>query len=92
MLEILVLLALVRPIEAIAAKKGLKAYKWRLITVGAWFGSEFGGAFLAYLVTGDFLIAYAAAIVCAVSSYFVVKYKLNQKPDIDLLETIGQEV
>ncbi|MCD6013120.1 MAG: hypothetical protein K0Q79_2982 [Flavipsychrobacter sp.] len=92
MLEILVLLALVRPIERMAAKKGEKPYRWRLIVVGAWFGSEFAAAFLTYLLTENMLVTYLVAIGCAVASYFYVKYKLNQKPDMDLLETIGQEV
>lgn len=94
MLEILVLLSLVKPIEAIAAKKGEKPYRWRLITVGAWFGAEITGALIARMITSNMLICYASAIPCAIASYFVVKHTLKQMPDKqdDLLSTLGQEI
>lgn len=94
MLEIFVLLALLKPIEALAKRKGLKPYKWRLITVGAWFGCEFAFGFVTYMVTTNILIAYGAAIVGAIGSYFYVKNKLNQLPDKedDLLTTLGQDL
>lgn len=94
MLEIFVLLALLKPIEALAKRKGLKPFKWRLTTVGAWFGSEFVIGLFTYLITNNVLISYGAAIAGAIGSYFYVKNKLNQMPDKedDLLTTLGQEV
>ena len=77
MLEILALLSLAKWIEKLAAKKGEKPYRWRLIMVGSWFGAEFGGAFLTYLITKNFLYAYAAAIVCTIASLFIVWNKLK---------------
>jgi hypothetical protein len=93
MLEILALLSMAKYIEKIATKKGEKPYKWRLIMVGAWFGSEILVAFFTYGLTNDIFIAYGAAIGSAIASYFIVRYKLKQLPDAeeDWSNTIGQE-
>lgn len=92
MLEILLLLSLSRWIEKLATKKGEKPYRWRLIMVGSWFGAEFAGAFIAYLITNNLLYAYVAAIACAATSLFVVWNKLKQKPDKESwVDTIGVE-
>lgn len=58
--------------------------------VGSWFGAEFGGAFVVYLITNNMLYAYLAAIACAVGSLFVVRSRLNRLPDKeDWIDQIG---
>ncbi|MEO5967422.1 MAG: hypothetical protein ABIP68_02070 [Ferruginibacter sp.] len=82
MLEIIVLYFLTIKVGKLAALKGLKPLKWKLITIGAWLIAEVIGLIVGLMFfTMDnlfslMLIAYGFAI----TSYYIINNYLNSLP------------
>jgi hypothetical protein len=94
MLEIIALIFLTRNIGTLAEQKGLKSGPWKLYTVLAWVGAEILGIVIGMAIFGSESIfpAVLLGIGCAVTSYFIIKNTLSNKPDMyeDEINEIGQ--
>jgi hypothetical protein len=82
MLEILFLFWLTKRIGAIVEPKGHKGWKYKLLTVGLWFGGEIVGAFIgAFIASGSdsslglgvYVIALIGAGIGAFISFTIAK-------------------
>ena len=95
MLEIIALIFLTRDIGKIAASKGLKPITWKIYTVLAWIIFEIWGFIIALMIfdkTNLFSII-MVGLMFAVSSYFLIKARLNKIPDNRLdndIENLGR--
>jgi hypothetical protein len=84
MLEIIAVIFLSRHIGQIAERKGLKKGWWIFFTVMAWIVGEFLGAVVGIIAFPEEpLAAYPFAIGFAVASYFILKFILSRKPDVE---------
>lgn len=98
MLEIIALIFLTRRIGDLAEQKGESKGKWKAFTVLAWFGFEIVGIIIGMALMGEdlMIVAILMGLLCAFGGYLLVKYMLEQKPDVDnsmddLIESIGVE-
>ena len=92
MLDIIILIFLARNIGQLAEKKGFKPGPWRLYTVLAWFGGEILGVVIGLMLFGEQIGAVVLlALACAVSSYFILRANLSNRPDMmdDDINRIG---
>ncbi len=95
MLEIIALIFMTREIGKIAAAKGLKPGTWKIYTVLAWIIFEVWGVIIALMIfdkTNLFSII-MVGLMFAVSSYFLIKARLNKIPDNRLnddIENLGR--
>ncbi len=82
MLDIIVLYFLTIKIGKLAALKGLKPLKWKLITVGAWFFAEIVGLIvgLMFFTVDNFFSLMLIAFGFAITSYYIINNYLNSLP------------
>lgn len=90
MIEIIVLIFLTIEIGKLARAKGLKPLTWRIYNVIGYITAEFVGAMIGIMIFGkDNLISVMlVGLMFAISSYFIIKARLNKLPDQDLDEDI----
>lgn len=83
MLEIIALIFLTRDIGKIAESKGLKPGTWKIYTVIAWIILEIWGIIIALLFfeKENLFSIMMVGLMFAVSSYFLIKSRLNKIPD-----------
>lgn len=96
MIELILLYFLTKAIGKLALKKGLRAGRWKLITVIAWITFEMIGIIIGIGIFGtDNLYGLMAfGLVCAFGGYLTVKYILDNKPDNEIrndIERIGTD-
>ena len=86
MLDLIILIFLTREIGRLAAKKGLKAVTWRIYNVIGWLLFEIIGLVFGILIFGkDNLISInLIGFMFAITSYFLIKSRLNKLPDEDI--------
>lgn len=86
MIEIIVLIFLVRHIGKLAERKGQKTSKWKILTVVGWIVFELIGFMVGIMIFGvNNLISIAlVGFMFAVTSYFLIKSRLENMPDIDI--------
>ncbi len=92
MIELILLYFLSISIGKQAKKKGLPPLKWKLILLAAWITFEFVGISLGVAFFGmDNLPALMAlGIASAFGGYLLVRYILENKPDINSFDDIDQ--
>lgn len=83
MLEIIALIFITRDIGKIAELKGLKPWKWKLYTVLAWIIFEIWGFIIALMIfdKSNLFSIMMVGLMFAVSSYFLIRARLNKIPD-----------
>lgn len=95
MLEIIALIYLTKNIGNLALDKGLKPGTWKLFTVLAWFAAEIVGIALGLVIFGteNYIQAVLFGYAAAITSYFIIKSVLSNKPDImeDDIDQLGQQ-
>lgn len=90
MLEVIALVFLTREIGRLAARKGLPPTRWKIYTVLAWVFFEVLGfivALMLFLPDNLFSIM-MVGFMFAITSYFLIKSRLNKMPDKTLDEDI----
>ncbi|MBC7867936.1 MAG: hypothetical protein H7X88_10435 [Gloeobacteraceae cyanobacterium ES-bin-316] len=94
MIEIIALIFLCRHIGKLALQKGEPPAKWKLITVGSWFGAELLGFILAAMLlgTGNMIGLFLIGLMSAVGGYLIVKAQLDKIPDLmeEEIDHIGE--
>ena len=93
MIEIIALFFLTRKVGQMAELKGLSPGRWKLIMVLAWFGFEILGALVGMMISGELLMAALLGIGAAFGGYLLVRYRLEQYPDLpsdDFLQNLGR--
>ena len=95
MLEIIILIFLCKEISKLAVKKGLKASKWKMYCIVAWFVTEIIGWVVGLVWFGDDNLVSVILIgfLFSFTSYFFIKNQLNKFPDRpmdDDIENIGR--
>jgi hypothetical protein len=88
MLELVILYFLTKEIRQIANRKGVKVFRWQFYTVVAWFFAELLGIIVALnFFTKDNLVSlFLVGLAFAITSYFLIKARLNNLPDRDGLD------
>ncbi len=83
MLDLVILYFLTKEIGKLAHDKGLKSSTWKIYTVVGWLLFEIIGLFIGLIIFGNdnLFSAILIAIAFAVTSYFIIKSKLNKLPD-----------
>lgn len=97
MIELFALIFLCKNIGNLALVKGVNVLKWKLITIGVWFLTEFIGLFLGMLFFGTSALAnvknlksidtgllyglMAIGLISAFGGYLMVKATLQKMPD-----------
>lgn len=83
MVDIILLIFLTREIGKIAASKGLKPGKWKIYAIVAWFIFEIWGILFALLFfeKENLFSIFMVGLMFAVTSYFLMKARLNKMPD-----------
>jgi len=83
MVEIIVLIILVIHVGKVATRKGEKAVKWQLLTVGAWVAAEIVGLMIGitFFGTGNIIGLMLLGLISAVGGYLIIKAKLDKIPD-----------
>ena len=94
MLEIIALIFMTRDIGKIAASKGLKPGTWKIYTVLAWIIFEIWGFMIAlmFFEKDNLFSIMMVGLMFAVTSYFLIKARLNKIPDNrfdDDIENLG---
>ena len=93
-MDLIVLFFLAREIGRLASRKGLKPGTWRLYTVAAWIVTEIIGLLVGLMIfEKDNLFSIGMiGIAFAITSYFIIKAKLNKLPDYvdDDIDNIGR--
>jgi hypothetical protein len=86
MLDLIILIFLTREIGRLAAKKGLKAVTWRIYNVVGWLLFEIIGIVFGLLIFGkdNFVSINLVGFMFAITSYFLIKSRLNKLPDEDI--------
>jgi hypothetical protein len=92
MIELFALIFLTRKIGDLAGQKGQRPGRWKLYMVLCWFGFEFAGAVVGMIISQNIFLAFLLGLACAAGGYLLMKYKLDQMPDIqpDWLDQIGK--
>lgn len=92
MIEIFALIFLARKIGDLAVQKGKRPGRWKLYMVLCWFAFEVAGFFVGAIISQNIFLAFLLGLACAVGGYLLMKYKLDQMPDVqpDWLEQIGK--
>lgn len=85
MLDLIVLIFLTREIGRLAFRKGLKPLTWRIYNVLGWLLFEIIGIIAGVVIFGiDNLISInLMGFAFAITSYFLIKARLNKLPDVD---------
>jgi len=83
MIEIIALIFLCKHIGKLAIRKGERPNKWKLITIGGWFGAELTGFILGVMFfgTGNMVGIVLIGLISAVGGYLIVKAQLEKMPD-----------
>jgi hypothetical protein len=90
MLEILALVFFSKKIGEIALLKGEKPSKWKIILILSWIAAEIIGIGFSFSIFGPSKIyAMLIGIGFALTSYYFVLQTLSKKPDVDDIESIG---
>ena len=95
MLDLIILIFLTREIGRLAERKGLKTVTWRIYNVIGWLLFEIIGIVVGYLFFGkdNYFSISLVGFMFAISSYFIIKSRLNKLPDQDIdddINNIGQ--
>ena len=95
MLEIIALIFMTRDIGKLAASKGLKPLTWKIYTVLAWIVFEIWGFMVAlmFFEKDNLFSIMMVGLMFAVTSYFLIKARLNKLPDNrfdDDIENLGR--
>ena len=85
MLEIVVLIFITREIGRLATRKGLPSLRWKIYTVVAWIAFEIVGFIISlfFFAPDNYFSIMMVGLMFAVTSYFLIKSKLNKMPDED---------
>lgn len=85
MLDLIVLIFLTREIGRLASRKGLKALTWRIYNVIGWLLFEMIGVIAGFAIFGkdNFISISLVGFMFAITSYFLIKGRLNKLPDTD---------
>ena len=85
MLDLIILIFLTREIGRIASRKGLKPLTWRVYNVIGWLLFEIIGIIAGFVIFGkdNFISINLVGFMFAITSYFLIKGRLNKLPDID---------
>lgn len=94
MLEIIALIFITREIGKLAASKGLKPLTWKIYAVLAWIIFEIWGFMIAlmFFEKDNLFSIMMVGLMFAVTSYFLIKARLNKLPDNrfdDDIENLG---
>lgn len=94
MLEIIALIFITREIGKLAASKGLKSLTWKIYAVLAWIIFEIWGFMIAlmFFEKDNLFSIMMVGLMFAVTSYFLIKARLNKLPDNrfdDDIENLG---
>ena len=82
-MDLIILFFLAREIGRLAKRKGLKTVTWRIYTAAAWIISEIIGLIVGFIFfEKDNLFSIGMiGIAFAITSYFIIKARLNKLPD-----------
>jgi len=82
-LEIIILVYLTREIGRLATRKGLKPIAWKIYLIVGWFFLELIGVVLGVFMFGtkNVISVMLVGLAAAVTSYFLIKARLNSFPD-----------
>ena len=91
MLEIIALIFITREIGKLAEAKGLKPVKWKIYMVLSWIGLEMLGFIVAlmFFSPDNLFSIMMVGLMFAITSYFLIKSKLNSLPDRGIDEDIN---
>jgi hypothetical protein len=83
MIEIVILIFLTREIGRLARSKGLKPITWKFYNVLGWLVFECSGLLVGLMIFGknNLISVNLIGIAFAVTSYFLIKSRLNKLPD-----------
>ena len=83
MIEIIILIFLTREIGRLAVSKGLKPLTWKVYNVLGWLTFECIGLLAGLMIFGksNLISVNLVGIAFAVTSYFLIKSRLNKLPD-----------
>jgi hypothetical protein len=83
MLDLIVLYFLTKEIGRLAYSKGMKPIAWKIYTIVCWLLFEVIGLFIGIMIFGkdNVFSAILIALAFAVTSYFIIKARLNKLPD-----------
>lgn len=83
MIEIIILIFLTREIGRLAVSKGLKPLTWKVYNVLGWLTFECIGLLAGLMIfgKGNLISVNLVGIAFAVTSYFLIKSRLNKLPD-----------
>ncbi len=83
MIEIIILIFLTREIGRLAFSKGLKPAIWKIYNVLGWLTFECIGLVVGLMIFGknNLISINLIGIAFAVTSYFLIKSRLNKLPD-----------
>ena len=83
MIEIIILIFLTREIGRLACSKGLKPITWKFYNVLGWLVFECIGLLVGLMIFGknNLISVNLIGIAFAVTSYFLIKSRLNKLPD-----------
>jgi len=83
MIEIVLLVYLTREIGRLATRKGLKPTAWKIYLILGWFALEIVGVVLGVVFFGkeNLISVMLVGLAFAVTSYFLIKARLNKLPD-----------
>jgi hypothetical protein len=92
MLDLILLYFLTKSIGVLAAKKGLPARKWKIITVVAWLTLELIGLIIGvtFFGTANLYSLLTFGLVCAFGGYLLVRNILEKKPDNKIDEDVDR--
>ena len=85
MLDLIILIFLTREIGRLASRKGLKVLTWRIYNVTGWLLFEIIGIIAGLAIFGkdNFFSINLVGFAFAITSYFLIKARLNKLPDVD---------
>jgi len=85
MIDLIVLIFLTREIGRLAFRKGLKPLTWRIYNVIGWLLFETIGLIAGLVIFGEsnLISINLMGFAFAITSYFLIKARLNKLPDVD---------
>ncbi len=91
MLDLILLFFLTREIGRLADRKGLKPLTWKIYNVAGWLGAELIGVMAGVLIFGlnNLVSVQLVAFAFAITSYFIIKARLNKLPDGNIDDDIN---
>ena len=92
MLDIIALIFICKYVGRLALRKGLKPGTWKINTVLGWFGIQIIAlaAGILLLNSRDLIGLQLLGWICSIGSFLVIRYILQNKPDITPDEDINR--